>query len=77
MSGAANFPLPSPGFLSRYAPALFLHLCRYIGITGYPISTIEYLAEHCPAGIEIERCVCAPMTQCPPQPLDAATICAV
>ena len=28
---------------------------RYIGITGYPISTIEYLAEHCPAGIEIER----------------------
>ena len=30
---------------------------KHIGITGYPISTITYLAEHCPPGIELESCL--------------------
>lgn len=30
---------------------------KYIGITGYPMSAIRYLAEHCPAHIEIESCL--------------------
>jgi aryl-alcohol dehydrogenase-like predicted oxidoreductase len=30
---------------------------RYIGITGYPLSALKYLAEHCPAGVEFESCL--------------------
>lgn len=30
---------------------------RYIGITGYPLEALKYLAEHCPAGVEFESCL--------------------
>jgi len=30
---------------------------RHIGITGYPLGALKYLAEHCPAGVEFESCL--------------------
>ena len=30
---------------------------KYIGITGYPMASLRYLAEHCPAGVEFESCL--------------------
>ena len=30
---------------------------RHIGITGYPLSALRYLAERCPPGVEFESCL--------------------
>jgi len=30
---------------------------RFIGITGYPVSALTYLAQHCPPGIDIDSCL--------------------
>jgi hypothetical protein len=44
-------PAPAPG---ETAPCLAPTPRRRIGITGYPLEALRYLAEHCPPDIEID-----------------------